>query len=70
MLHCVTLCELTIDRQIGGAGVMPIYWTSRAVIHVLVLTVETTAFTTRKAVYYTVGTRVSPVHHFGKTTMY
>ena len=38
---------------------MPIYWTSRAVIHVLVLMVETTAFTTRKAVYYTVGTRVS-----------
>ena len=38
---------------------MPIYWTSRAVIHLLVLTVETTAFTTRKAVYYTVGTRVS-----------
>ncbi len=38
---------------------MPIYWFSRAVIHLLVLMVETTAFTTRKAVYYTVGTRVS-----------
>ena len=40
------------------AGFMPIFWISRAVIHVLVLMVETTAFTTRKAVYYTVGTRV------------
>lgn len=48
---------------------MPIYWTSRAVIHVLVLMVETTAFTTRKAVYYTVGTRVSPVYYLGRTTM-
>ncbi|KAL3160440.1 hypothetical protein ABBQ32_010760 [Trebouxia sp. C0010 RCD-2024] len=45
------------------SGVMPIYWTSRAVIHVLVLTVETTAFTTRKAVYYTVGTR-KPLRRF------
>ncbi len=43
----------------GFAGFMPIYWFSRAVIHLLVLMVETTAFTTRKAVYYTVGTRVS-----------
>ena len=45
------------------AGFMPIYWASRAVIHLLVLTVETTAFTTRKAVYYTVGTRVSQGTH-------
>ena len=40
-------------------GFFPIYWISRAVIHLLVLMVETTAFTTKKAVYYTIGTRVS-----------
>ena len=39
-------------------GFFPIYWISRAVIHLLVLMVETTAFTTKKAVYYTIGTRV------------
>ncbi|KAL0029403.1 hypothetical protein WJX77_004930 [Trebouxia sp. C0004] len=45
------------------SGFMPIYWFSRAVIHLLVLMVETTAFTTRKAVYYTVGTR-KPLRRF------
>ncbi|KAL0039998.1 hypothetical protein WJX79_001782 [Trebouxia sp. C0005] len=45
------------------SGFMPIYWLSRAVIHLLVLMVETTAFTTRKAVYYTVGTR-KPLRRF------
>eukprot|EP00891_Asterochloris_glomerata_P009429 jgi/Astpho2/9429/Aster-x0397 len=39
------------------AGFFPIYWISRVVIHLLVLMVETTAFTTKKAVYYTIGTR-------------
>ena len=68
---CLSLCCSWLNLCLGsfvpfnafqggcGAGFMPIYWTSRAVIHVLVLMVETTAFTTRKAVYYTVGTRVS-----------
>lgn len=41
------------------AGFFPIFWFSRALIHLLVITVESTAFTTKKAVYYTVGTRVS-----------
>lgn len=50
---------VAITLQVPVAGFMPIYWFSRAVIHVLVLMVENTAFTTRKAVYYTVGTRVS-----------
>lgn len=60
----MTICNVGLqnfhDKWICGcAGFMPIYWFSRALIHMLVLMVETTAFTTRKAVYYTVGTRVS-----------
>lgn len=44
------------------AGWLPIYWFSRALIHLLVITVESTAFTTKKGVYYTVGTRVRFCH--------
>ena len=61
-MQCKTVPRLTQQLNLGytaGAGFMPIYWISKAVIHLLVLTVETTAFTTKKAVYYTVGTRVS-----------
>ena len=58
-LHCRWASVNTVPSPCLCVGFYPIYWISRAVIHLLVLMVETTAFTTKKAVYYTIGTRVS-----------
>ena len=63
--QCQAICfvplMLSTGKKLGllSAAFLPIHWVSKAIIHVLVITVESTAFTTKKAVYYTVGTRVS-----------